>query len=107
MAVGRPAENFEETALLARVDHFLDADFSLHYFQVISLFNLLFHIEDGAASDSVHDAGVVWRRQQFHPAEARLLQHEHVQHSALLDVVVEQPKHIVKAIRFRVRNVRH
>mmetsp|Transcript_42862 Transcript_42862/g.56674 ORF Transcript_42862/g.56674 Transcript_42862/m.56674 type:complete len:229 (+) Transcript_42862:335-1021(+) len=85
----------------------MDGNLALLHSASELLFNGVCNVEDGLSGDTVEDAAVVGWRDQLHVAQATLLEDKNVQDGHLLDVVVQQPQHVVKAIHFGVRNRGH
>ena len=69
--------------------------------------NLVCHIQDGLSGDSIQDAAVIWGRQKLKVSIATLLEHENIEDSHLLDVIVKEPKHVVKAIHLGISDRGH
>ena len=96
-----------EAVLLVRIDELVDRDLALDYLAAKLRFDLVRHINDGLPIHSVKDAAIIWWRDQFHIAVARLLQHENIKNGHLLDIVVKEPEHIVEAVHFGVCDAGH
>lgn len=87
-AVSGCRKNFEKATLLARVDDLVNRNLTLLDSEIKSLLNVILHIDYGLTRHSVHNASVLRRRNQLQIAVARLLEDEHVQNGALLNVIV-------------------
>lgn len=105
--MGRSAEHLLESAFLGRVLDLVYAYLALLDPQIIGFLDLRLHVNDRLTGNAVHNARILRRRNQLKPAESGLLQYKHVEHSALLDVVVQQPKYVVKPVILSVRHCRH
>ena len=101
------AKHLQETRLLARVHQLVDAAVTLNHLQVELLLNLILHVQDTLAHDAVEDAAVVRRSNKLNMAKAALLNHKQVERSALLDIVVQQPEHVVVPVVFGVTHCGH
>ena len=103
----RDTEHRDETIFLVRVDELVDGDLALNYLAAKLSFDLVCHVYNGLPIHSVKDAAIIWWRDQFHIAVARLLQHEDIKNGHLLDIVVKEPEHIVEAVHFGICDAGH
>jgi len=76
----------------------VDAALTFYNLEVELFLDSLSHVQDTLAHDTVKNALIIRRGNQFDVAKAALLDDEQIESSALLDVVVEHPKNIVVAI---------
>ena len=69
----------------------MDGDLALNYLAAKLSFDFVRHVYNGLPIHSVKDAAIIWWRDQFYIAVARLLQHEDIKNGHLLDIVVKEP----------------
>ena len=85
----------------------MDRYLTLFDINIKLLFDVLFQIKNSLSCNTIEDAAIIWWRDQFHIAVARLLQHENIKNGHLLDIVVKEPEHIVEAVHFGVCDAGH
>jgi hypothetical protein len=105
--MGRSAEHLLQSAFFGRVLDLVYANLALLDSQIIGILDLRLHVNDRLTGNAIHNARILRRRNQLKPAKSGLLQHKDVEHSALFDVVVQQPEYVVKPVILSVLYCRH
>lgn len=85
----------------------MNRDLSLYNSAAKFSLNLLAHFYNRLASHTVENAAVIRGGQQLEVTVPTVLEHENVQDCHFLNVVVEQPKHIIEPIHFSICYRRH
>lgn len=75
---------------------------SLDHIYTKLLLDIIFQVQNCLSGYSIKDASVVWWGQKLQVSIPTHLKHKHIQNSHLLDVIVEQPEHIIKSIVFSI-----
>ena len=65
-------------------------------------FDVVLHVEDGLSGHTVEDAAVIGWGEQLEVSVPTGLQDEHIKDCHFLDVVVEQPQDIIKAVHLGI-----
>ena len=85
----------------------MDRNLAFVHLYVKLIQDFLLKIDYSLSCDTIEYAAIIRGRHQFYMAISANLQYEDIQDGHLLDVVIQEPKHVVKAIVLGVGHAGH